>query len=214
MDIYFYCNYINSRKGFFLTKLSDSGLIPATFMYSNDKYDMFLDRFFSYDCFRVLWYKIPKNESASFFPKSNASFFGLRNFTGDISDRKGYLNLAFLAKDDEIATLDKLADGILADINSFVAAVFSCLSVGSKNSYELDTQRFMAVIGQAMAKENSQFYVLKKSSLFTAKDLLRFGVCKGGWDYASKLLCDSISGKSRPKQMLDESEFERMTFNS
>ena len=214
MDIYFYCNYINSRKGFFLTKLSDSGLVPATFMYSDNKYDVFLDRFFSYDCFRILWYKIPENESASFFPSSNACVFGLRNFTGEISDRKGYLNLAFLAKDDEVETLEKLADGILADINGFVECVFSCLSVGGKNSYELDAEKFTALLRQTTTKENSRFFVSKKSSPLTAKDLLRFGVFKGGWDYASKLLGESLSRKSCPKQMLEESEFERLTFTS
>lgn len=210
MDIYFYCNYTNSRKGFFLTKLDGNELIPAGFSSSSDKYDMFLDRFFSYDCFRVLWYAIPENESVSFKPASNACVFGLRNFTGEISGRKGYLNFAVLAKGDEVAALDRLAEGVLADIDGFVAAVFACLSVGGQYSYELDADKFSALINQTATKENNAFFALKKSSPFTVKDLLRFGVYRGGWDYAGKIISTSKPWKRCPKQMLEESEFERM----
>ena len=122
------------------------------------------------------------------------------------------MNLAILAEGSEVAQLDRLADGILADINGFVTAVFSCLSVGGKNSYEIDVERFTALLSQTQTKENKRFFTQKKASPLTAKDLLRFGVYRGSWDYASKLLGTSMFWKRCPKQMLDESTFEESAY--
>lgn len=207
MEIFFYCNHSNSRRGFYLTKLCDTGLTDVSLSYSDDKCEMMLDRFFSYDYFRVLWLDIPKDDTVLFNPEARASIFGLRGFTGEISGRKGYLNLAFLAKEDEMFKLKKIIGSILDDIEDFVRGVFGCLSVGEKNGYEINTERFGELLDKLESDDNGQLPVIVRSACLTQRDLLRFAVFSGSWEHVSQTISQSWIWKIRPKQAIDENQF-------
>lgn len=210
MKIYFYCNYSNSRRGFYLTKLCDNGLEAVSLSDSDNECEMLLDRFFSYDCFRVLWIDIPKDEMVLFNPEAKAAVFGIKGFTGEISDRKGYLNLAFLADENELLVFEKLAKGILSDINGFAKGVFDCLSVGGKNSYELDTERFMALIDKTEKEEALNLPAVIKSSCHTQRDMLKLGVFRDSWEYALRIIGSPWYWKIRPKQAIEENQFNEL----
>jgi len=212
MEVYFYCNYANSKRGFLLTKLCADGLNTVSLFNSHDKGERIIDKFFSYDIFKVLWMDIQKDGFAYFNPGTVESFFGIRGLTGTISGRNGYLNIAFLAERDEAFALERLARGILSDIKAFSTRVFDVLSVGGKLGYELDAIGFEALLDYTANIVCNNFPVDIKRNSESPCDLFKFGVYVGSWESASREFMPDIPWKSKPKQALDENTF-RNLFN-
>lgn len=210
MEVYFYCNYNNSSRGFLLTKLCRDGLKSVTLFNSQNKGELLVDRFFSYDCFRILWLEIPKNNTHFFKPETENIFFGLRGLNGTISGKKGYLNIAFLADNNEKEEMENLVRGILCDISCFSDRVFNALSAGGKDSYELDTEKFTAIIDSAVNNEYTYLPFNIKTTCRTLRDLLRFAVYVGAWEDAYPNLESDAIWKIRPKQAINEKNYTQL----
>lgn len=213
MEVYFYCNYANSNRGFLLTKLCPDGLKAVSLFNSQDKGEQLVDRFFSYDSFRVLWTEIPENYSSLFKPETEYSFFGIRGLNGTISEKKGYLNIAFLACKDEKEELEYLVRGILYNVRLFSSKIFDALSAGGKDSYELDTEKFADIIDSAANTQFADFPIKIRSSSNTMRDTLKLAVYVGSWEDACSKLGPDWLWKICPKQAISESTYKEL-FNS
>lgn len=210
MDVYFYCNYANSKRGFLLTKLCADGLETASMFNSEDKGELMVDKFFSYDAFKLLWMDITEDNSVVFKPEVSKSFFGIRGLTGTISDRNGYLNIAFLAEKDESESLEYLVRGILYDLKSFTDKVFNALSVGGELGYELDTGKFEAIIDYTANISYDDFPIEIKSEGNTPRSLFKLGVYVNSWESASQDFEPNWIWKLKPKQAMDENTFRNL----
>lgn len=211
MEVFFYCNYANSKAGFQLTRLKSGKLVSTSLFNSGNKGELLIDRFFSYDLFRVLWTEIPTEDSKPFKAEAQSSFFGIRGLTGTISDRSGYLNIAFLSGKDEILETEYLARGILTDIRKFTKETFLCLSVGGETSYELDSARFSSLIDRTINSEYRPLPITEtlNQSNTTLRSLLKFGVLSDSWEAASSLFEPKWLWKLRPGQVIDDEEFKK-----
>lgn len=208
MEIYFYCTYQHSVKGFFTTKLSETGLEPVSLSASDKKQDLFLDRFFSYDSFKVLWCDVPTDDSTTFKVKPEFSVFGLKKFTGTMSDRKWYFNFAIIADKSEIPTLDKIAFGVLKDINGFVRETIECLSVGEKGRYEIDVQKFKKLLYEKASEQEKIPFVSFYPTYRTIRDTLKFCVLTNSWELISDFFGKSFLWKIKPKQAIELEQYE------
>lgn len=139
MEIYLYCSYEQSQKGFCLTKIAGDTLVPCP------NAPEIIGEFLYYDRYQVLWRDIPaetqpvKREIAI-----SGSFFGVRGLTGHIrGDRWGNANVAFLAQNEaDIIALRRMALGILGDMDSFSVMLLRQLSIGGDAGYLLDVPVF------------------------------------------------------------------------
>lgn len=141
MKIYFYCSYEHSRRGFFLTRLEENGLVPAE---EGQQVPEIIWEFFSYDRYSFLWRDLcPPVKQPWQRPQCTGSFCGVRNLRGSMADgRNGTVNLAFLAEPEEEALLRRTALAILADYSGFRSMIFAWLSVGEPCGYRLDAPAF------------------------------------------------------------------------
>lgn len=142
MEIYFYCSYEHSRRGFFLTRLEEDGLVPAE---DGDRQPPEMIReFFSYDRYSFLWRDLcPPVDKPWQRPQCTGGFCGLRSLRGTMADgRSGTVNLAFLAGPEEETLLRRTALTILADYSGFRSMIFSWLFVGEPCGYQLDVPAF------------------------------------------------------------------------
>lgn len=210
MDVYFYCNYTNSQRGFFLTKICNGKLEPVSLYESKNKGELLVDRFFSYDNFHLLWMELPEDGTSFFNPEINCSFLGIRSLNGEISGRNGYLDLAFLANKNETDDMEYLVRGILSGTETFKRNVFECLSVGGKNGYELNTEKFSELLDKTAnsIEHNLPFSFIKKNR--TQRNMLKFGVLSGSWEEASCTLGPSLLWKLRPKEVIDIQQFKKL----
>ena len=137
MEVFFYCSYEHSQKGFFMTRLVNGQLQPVETVPEN------VEAFFSYDRFQVLWYDFCDEEVQTLWrPQPRGMFFGLRNLRGEMADgRRCTANLLLIADADEMTDLRRLALTILGDYPTFERQFTSWLRVGG-HSYELNTQAF------------------------------------------------------------------------
>ncbi len=142
MDVYFYCSYEHSQRGFFLTRLQDGQLVPADWMGGDCPPDVVKD-FFSYERFRILWRDFSEEAESLLFPAPTHGMFGIRGLEGQMSDRAAIVNLALVAQAHEREYLKELALRILGDFDGFVKQLFSCLSIGGKWGYQLDAEAFL-----------------------------------------------------------------------
>lgn len=142
MEIYFYCSYEHSKRGFFLTRLEEDGLVPAEDGGWHPPEVVW--KFFSYDRYRFLWRDLcPPVDKPWQRPQCAGSFCGLRDLRGAMADgRSGTANLAFLAGSEEETLLRRTALAILADYSGFQAMIFRWLSVGEPCGYRLDVPAF------------------------------------------------------------------------
>ena len=144
MEIYFYCTYIHSAKGFFLTRLEHGILCPV-----RDSPPRVVRDFFSYERFRILWESLPlppeKEQKTSQENQGSAVFCGFGALRGTLSDgRPGIANLAFLADRKERELLNRIVLCALGNYNAFEARVFQYLSVGGACGYRLDAEAFLS----------------------------------------------------------------------
>ena len=142
MELYLYCSYEHSQRGFFLTRLQGSQLVPADWMEGECPPDL-VKEFFSYERFRILWRDFSEEAESLLFPAPTHGMFGIRGLEGRISDRTGLVNLAIVASVGEREQLKALALRILGDFDGFVKRLFACLSIGGKWGYQLDAEAFL-----------------------------------------------------------------------
>ena len=93
MDVYFYCSYEHSQKGFFMTQLVNRELRPV------DAVPEIVESFFSYDRFQLLWHDLFVKEGQKLWkPQPNGMLFGLRNLRGEMADgRRCTANILLIA---------------------------------------------------------------------------------------------------------------------
>lgn len=210
MEIYFYCNYTNSGPGFCLKRLEGSGAVPVVLSDEAGRGEKLADRFFSFDRFRVLWQEIAADGRGILNPEPEMSFFGIRGIHGDISDRRGVVNLAIVTNEEELSFQECLAMGILSDIGSFCRGIFPFITVDTEEGYRVDGEGFMSYLSSFAEKGvdcESPFYIGRGMS--TVKDLLRFGVYTGSADEAVSDMGPFWLWFIKPRQLISEEEFRK-----
>lgn len=128
MDIYFYCSYEHSQKGFCMTKLEGNKLIQA------GNIPTAVNEFFRYDKFAVLWRD---------FADTDIMFFGLRGLSGiNTEGRRFDINMAITAGKDEFVALRRVALDCLGNLSRFQKMICSLFFVGGPCSYTLKEDEF------------------------------------------------------------------------
>lgn len=207
MEVYFYCNYTNSYRGFYPAKLCADGLREVNLLNSQDRGELLAERFFSYESFRILWLELPEKDTSFINPVTEKSFLGIGGLEGTISDKKGYINMAFVADKDEKDITESLARGILHNLKEFSARVADALYIEGKGIYKLDTEKFTSIIDDTVNAEVESFPFSIKAKNTSLRDMLRFAVYIGSWENAACILEPDWLWKIRPKQAISEKDF-------
>lgn len=216
MEVYFYCSYEHSQKGFFMTRLADGQLMPV------EDIPQKVEEFFSYDRFQILWYDLCEQETQKLWkPQPNGMFFGLRNLRGQMTDGRGCTaNLLLFADSDEVAALRRIALSILGDYPAFERQFTGWLSVGGC-SYELNTQAFCAWMDACSEASQLERYADPKSKaanlLFWMQrveephielELLRLAVYTGSWKDVQSVMGQRVAWMVKHPCALSPEEFE------
>ncbi len=135
MQIYLFCSYEHSQKGFYMTRLENGVLVPAIGRDTNAPGAV--REFFSYERYFALYRQNCAGDQP-IMPNSTGSFFGLRHLEGLIDGRKATANLAILAEAGEFAALRQSALTILGDVEAFRRSLFAALHIGGPCGYEAD----------------------------------------------------------------------------
>lgn len=218
MEVYFYCSYEHSQKGFTLTRLEGNALVPVAF------HDLpkIAENFFSIDQFLVLWRDLCAEDAKWINPEVSGGFFGLRGLRGNMSDgRESSVNLAFYADREELPLLRKTALTILGDFDAFRAMVFAWLSVGGPCSYQLDCSALHAWLSHCgeitklqrlVAETDAAVQLLpwmqRQQPPVTERELLRLGVCTCDWKEIGKTMGHKWVWIAKPRNVLTTSEFD------
>lgn len=214
MKLYLYCSYANSKRGFVLTVLQETELAPVILSGSEDPGEQMVDRFFTYDAFRILWQEFPKNNSLPVFPQSGGGMFGIRGLHGTISDRAGVVNFALLADQGEQERLEALALGILADPEGFALALCGCLSIGGPCGYHAEGPRLWELLDSIQPEAVPERLLAYRNGLgqrmYTVREMLRLAVYVGSWEQAAQYLYPHWIWKARPKQAFSLDEIDSL----
>lgn len=218
MEVYFYCSYEHSQKGFFMTRLVEGQLLPVETVPEK------VEEFFSYDRFQVLWYDLCEREEQKLWkPQPNGAFFGLRNLRGEMADgRRCTANLLLIADTDEMTDLRRVALSVLGDYPEFERQFTGWLRVGGQ-SYELNTEafsRWMASCTQAGHLERFAGPKSKASDLLfwmqrveeprIETELLRLAVYTSGWKDVQQVMGQGMAWKLKHPCALTPEEFENV----
>ena len=216
MEVFFYCSYEHSQKGFFMTRLVNGQLQPVETVPEN------VEAFFSYDRFQVLWYDFCDEEVQTLWrPQPRGMFFGLRNLRGEMADgRRCTANLLLIADADEMTDLRRLALTILGDYPTFERQFTSWLRVGG-HSYELNTQAFCTWMEECSGASHLERYAgpgSKASKLLfwmqrtdqpnLETDLLRLAVYTSGWRDLRQVMGSGVAWKLKHPCALSPDEFD------
>lgn len=217
MDIYLYCSYENAKRGFYLTRLEDSGLVAGKLSGSEGKCEKLVDRFFMYDDFHILWQEVPRSDPFPFFSTADGGIFGVRGLRGEISGRKAVGNVALIAGKDELSLLENTAVRIISDIGSFAPALFKCLSVGGPCGYGADAEALRALFDKLGKKKPNDINlpdamreILQRSGenkLTSDRRLLRFAVYVATWEQAVEHMKPRWLWKVCPTQAVSTEKF-------
>lgn len=220
MDIYFYCSYENSKRGFYLTRLEGDKLVPENLSGRKDRCGQLVDRFFTYDDFRILWREIPENNAIPLFPTAERGMFGIRGLQGMMSGRRATGNIALIAGANELKLLRNIAVGIISDTDSFAASLFNCLSVGGPCGYSADAKAIRTLtdtLGKTKPEERNLPNRIKElirqsedGRPMSERDLLRFAVYVATWEQAAEHMTPQWLWKKRPVRALSIQEFEKL----
>lgn len=221
MEIYFYCSYEHSRRGFFLTRLEEDGLVPAEG--EGRQPPEAVREFFSYDRYSFLWRDLcPPVEKPWQRPQCTGSFCGVRNLRGAMADgRNGTVNLAFLAGPEEEALLRRTALSILADYGGFQSMIFGWLSVGEPCGYRLDAPAFWDWLrrcggaGQLRRLAAEESPAARLLSLLQPaqpprleRDTLRLAACTCTWNEIYEAMGGRLIWRRRPRRAITEEQFD------
>lgn len=218
MEVYFYCSYEHSQKGFFMTRLVNGQLTPAQTV--PDK----VREFFSYDRFQVLWYDSCESKDRKLWkPQPDGMFFGLRNLRGEMADgRRCTANMLLIAPGDEMTELRPVALAILGDYPKFQRQFTGWLSVGG-DSYELDTEAFgrwmkgcrqalrMDGVTQTKSKVTELLFRMARTEQPRLEtDLLRLAVYTSGWKDLQQVMGRGVAWKIKHPCALTPDAFEKL----
>ncbi len=224
MDIYFYCTYENSARGFFPSCLTENGLIPADgSMGVNLPADVW--DFFSYDRFKVLWREYPL-KSGALFPEPCGGILGIRRIEASFGGRRGIVNIVFRAGSDECGDLENVAAFVLGRYTEFCRMLSACMTVGGSFGYGIDVSRFLNYM--TAGSERIDFKLLSSSAggkmiakilkrengILNEKDLLRFAVTAESWQDLSRYFGEGRVWRKQPKYVITLTEFEKKFINS
>lgn len=200
MEIYFYCSYSHSQRGFFLTFFDGQQLRPAQMQRAPQAvYD-----FFTYARFDFLWREFAASPSSGMPLNRTGAFLGVREIKGTLADgRSAVANAAFVGNAGEIAWIRRSALTMLGNYPEFESDLISWLRVGGECGYEINASAF-----------NSWFMRCRESSLLVKH-------MKNG-DEALRLLghmADMSQPSSEPElirlaSMVNPWEFDRAYFGS
>ena len=213
MKLYLYCSYTHSKRGFVLTQLVNDELEPVSLAGSEDPGEKLVNAFFSYDAFRILWTEYPEEKSLPVLPRTKGCLFGIRGLRGPLEDRTGIINFALLADPEEMEEMNRIASGIVANPESFVLAICSCLSIGGPSGYKADGSAIWEVlksIQQApepnMEEEPGSF----RSVAYSVRNMLKLAVYIGSWEQAAEYLHPQWIWKICPKQAISQEAFAQL----
>lgn len=216
MEVYFYCSYEHSQKGFFMTKLMDGQLVPAGSVPEK------VEVFFSYDRFQALWYDLCTQENQKLFnPQPYGTFFGLRNLRGQMADGRGCTaNMVIIADAYEMTALRRIALSVLGDYPAFERRLTSWLRVGG-HSYELNLEAFCGWMDSCAAASRLDRFADAKSQASNLllwmqraeaprmeTELLRLAVYTGSWKDVREVMGQGMAWKLKPSCALSPDEFE------
>ena len=220
MEVFFYCSYERSQRGFFMTRVGEDGLVPAE-EGGNCPPEAVRD-FFSYDRFSFLWRDLcPPTVKLWEAPRCTGGVCGVRNLRGPLADgRSGVVNLAFYAGAEELVPLRRTALSILGDYDAFRDSVLSWISVGGEWGYQLNLPAFHSWLKDC--REASRLRKLAPPEAEAIKllsqlqldrpprmerDTLRLAACTSSWETISPSMGAPGAWKRRPRRALDEGEF-------
>lgn len=221
MEIYFYCSYEHSQRGFFLTRLEGEGLVPVEGEGLAPPPKAVRD-FFSYDRYTFLWRDlVDPGGKAWQRPACTGGFCGMRELRGRMSDgRNGVVNMAFLAEPGERKALRRTILAVLGDYDGFRANLFRWLSVGGEWGYELDGGAFRAWLNRCAVADRLRLtdaagggaaellpLLQKSGSPLLERDTLRLAACTCSWEEIRPTLGDHVSWRIKPKGVLTEQAF-------
>lgn len=192
MEIYLYCSYEQSQKGFTLTKIEGDRLVPCP-----QAPDIVGD-FFYYDRYQVLWRELPSEHQPSKREIAvSGGFFGIRGLKGRIQgDRWGSANIAFWARDPmDLVALRRISMGILGDVDGFTVLLLRQLSIGGEAGYQLDVASLLSRLESFTQSSlirlqvNSDHPVMgvlpnlqRIEAARTSTELVRLAVCSSDWE--------------------------------
>lgn len=203
MKLYLYCSYAHSRQGFTLSCLEDGLLVGTHLCGSEDAGEQAVNRFFSFDHFRILWQEFPENPKNPLVQRSSGGIFGVRGLRGRISGRDGVANFALLAEQDELPLLEAAAQRILGDLEAFSVQLFDAIVIGGDCGYQPNGDTLQKLIdGLHHAPGDGP-----RKRVRSARELLRFAVYIGSWKEASSQLTPLWLWKKCPRQAISEAEF-------
>lgn len=204
MRIYLYCSYAHSQKGFCLTRLEGEHLVPQPLKQLGGPMEQAVDRFLSYDNFRILWQAFPADVRLGFVKGVCGGIFGVRSLRGTIEGRNGVANVVLLAEQEELPLLHSAAQRILDDLPGFAQALFARMSLGGGCGYQEagpELRRFFDdLMGQPVEQEP-----LKR--LTALKELLKFAVYVDSWQEAAAQLTPGKGWGRCPERALSEQEY-------
>lgn len=233
MQIYFYCSYAHSSRGFFMTRLDGRRLAAQ----EEAALPELVSDFFSYARFRFLWREL--GECAAVQPQAEpgkcaavqsqtepgairtGAFLGIRELHGTLRDgRSAVMNLAILGGADEITVIRRTALTMLSGYDAFETRMIGLMSVGGPCGYEIDLQAFRAWMDACA--ENS---VLKRTAGSqvpagllphltkepqTEPDLIRLAACCYDWERLRRYFGDGPEWQERPAGVYSLSAFDRI----
>jgi len=220
MNIYFYCSYQQSKRGFFLTRLDHGSLKPVP-AEPVERYDKLAYEFFSYDYFQVLWRHHAENENALFVYKPAFSFLGIREMKGTISERSGVCGMALIAQADKSGLLQEILFRYLANYRLFSNKVLGFITADEKAGYLLDAEGFLPWLMKEPDKgtwqlcyetpqlKRIQMILSKKPMGIVGQKMPNFAVCRS-WNTAAEAIGKRLFKNVKPPFILEQEEFEEL----
>lgn len=233
MQIYFYCSYAHSSRGFFMTRLDGTCLTPQ----DEAALPEAVEDFFSYARFRFLWRELEERtapqmqvepgECVAVQPQAEpalirmGAFLGIREIHGTLQDgRSAVMNLAMLGDAEEITMIRRIALTLLSDYDAFEARMIGLMSVGGPCGYEIDGASFCswldACAGNSVLKRNADGQVpagllphLTREPQ-TEPDLIRLAACCYDWERLRRYFGDGPEWQEKPAGMYSLSAFDRI----
>lgn len=204
MRIFLYCSYAHSQRGFCLTRLEGETLVPQSLKQLCGPMEQAVDKFLSYDSFRILWQEFPGDVCFGFVKGVRGGIFGVRSLRGTIEGRNGVANVVLLAEQEELPMLHGAAQRILEDLPGFAKALFARMALGGSCGYRETGPELCQLFDDLMAQPVQQEPMKR---LTTLKELLKFAVYVGSWQEAASQLTPGKGWGRCPERALSELEY-------
>lgn len=222
MKLYIYGTYEHSQKGYMLMRVNKEGLEPVAASEDSDALRLARE-FFFYDGFRMVWRDVctsGKRERLALVPEWTIA--AVRGMEGNISGRRGNVNLAAVGEPEESSFFRRMVLGFLGDYDFHVRKVFSSLSIGEGGVLATDGEKLLKSLmeqsgdedyGKIKAYKGGQLWealIRLERTALTERDLLRFAVCQSQWKEAARELTPGWLWKKEPPGVIGSEVFERL----